>query len=216
MRENPFAAYNSPDFPRNFDRTPGTTSLLNPGCLSELHRKCRDIAPIWLEGAHFAFKHHYSPNSILMFNWVLSHTIPSGVRFGCLYSPMHNENVLDTPKVRLDLNPSTMTVNGALQYQPFSWLRLEAMQQLEPAVPAIADNVIRCDVIGNSFTGTLHAFNIQRESGRMILSYLQSLTARLALGAEFSMEWKGEIKAANTALALRFIWNFAQFTTLCS
>lgn len=211
MKDSPFTAYTSPEFPRNFDRVPGTSSLLNPGCLSELHRKCRDIAPVWLEGAHFAYKHHYSPNSILMFNWVLSHTIPSGVRFGGLFSPMRNENILETPKLRLDLNPSTMTINAALQYQPFSWLRLEAMQQLEPAVPAIADNVIRCDLIGKSFTGTLHGFNLQRESGRMIVSYLQSLTSRLAIGAEFCMEWKGEIKAANTALALRYLIYFLGF-----
>lgn len=199
----PFSGYTSQEFPRNFDRTPGTSSLLNPGCLSDLHRKCRDIAPIWLEGAQFAYKHHYSQNAILMFNWVLSHTIPSGVRFGGLYSPMRDENILETPKVRVDLNPSTMTINGAVLYQPYSWLRLEAMQQLEPAIPAIADNVIRCDLIGNSFTGTMHLFNIQRDSGRMILSYLQSLTSRLAMGAEFCLEWKAEIKAANTALAIR-------------
>lgn len=205
MKDSPFTSYTSPDFPRNFDRIPGTTSLLNPGSLSDLHRKCRDIAPIWMEGAHFAYKHHYSKNSILLFNWVLSHTIPSGVRFGGLFSPMWNENILETPQVRLDFNPSTMTINGAVQYQPFPWLRLEAKQQLEPAIPAIADNVIRCDFIGNSFTGTIHAFNLQRKTGRIIISYLQSLTSRLAVGGEFCMEWKGEIQAANTALALRFI-----------
>lgn len=203
MRDNPFTNYTSPEFPRNFDRTPGTCTLLNPGCLSELHRKCRDIAPIWLEGAHFTYKHHYTPNSILMLNWVLSHTIPSGVRFGGIFSPMKTENILETPKLRLDFNPSTMTINAGLQYQPFSWLRLDATQQFEPAIPTCAENVVRCDVIGTSFTGTLHAFNLQRESGRMIMSYLQSLTSRLAIGAEFGMEWKGEIKAANTALALR-------------
>lgn len=81
-------------FPENFQEIPGIGTLLNPSNLANLHKHTREITPIWLEGIHFNIKRKYTPNVTCLLNWVLSHTNPSGVRVGCIYSPRKDDIIL--------------------------------------------------------------------------------------------------------------------------
>lgn len=196
-------------FPPNLTRYAGHREFLNPGNLTDLHRKCRAIAPEWLEGIHLTCRRQCSPHLAMLFNSTLSHTTPCGVRVGAQWSRAlaDDQNVMRSPFVHVDLNPSTLCTNVGLQYQPLKWLRAEVSAQVEPfgdATLLMPYNSARFDIIGGAFTGTLYAWNLQKNSGRLAIAYLQTLTARWSAGVEFCGEWNGNQSESSTALALRY------------
>lgn len=201
-------------FPANFSRTPADRQpgRLNPGNLMDLHNQCRSISPDWLEGIHVGVRRPVSVGTVLLFDGVLSHTMPCGARIGFQYSrpsPGDPHNQLETPFVRFDVDPSTFCMNAGLTLQPLRWLRADWMAQLEPArqpyTKATVNDALRVDVLGSSFTITGHAWNVRRQSGRLALAYLQSVSKHWSLGAEVCTEWSVERKRleASTALAVR-------------
>lgn len=75
-------------------RVPGTYILPNPGNIANLHKKTRDIMPIWVEGVQLNYRKHLAPNKILLCNWVLSHTSPTGFRIGGIYNSRYHCNIM--------------------------------------------------------------------------------------------------------------------------
>lgn len=85
---------NNRNFPRNFQETSGTCTVLNPGNFSSLHKFVLDIQPLWLEGVELCCRNQCTSNLQANFNWLLSHTNPTGVRFGGIFRPKISDNIL--------------------------------------------------------------------------------------------------------------------------
>lgn len=71
-----------PSFPPNAAKFPGSTYNWNPGNIASLHKRARDIMPIWTEGVNVVFKKNLDINRVLMMNWVIGNNTPFGFRVG--------------------------------------------------------------------------------------------------------------------------------------
>jgi mitochondrial import receptor subunit TOM40 len=74
-----------PGFPPNFKIVKGRTNFLNPGNVEDLHKRARDVMPVWLEGVQLNLRKSVSSSVAVKNSWVLSHNTPSGFRFGGTY-----------------------------------------------------------------------------------------------------------------------------------
>lgn len=88
-------------FPRNFVRTPGHMTVLNPGDFQNIHRNCRDIMPLWLEGVQLNVRKKCTPNTIGLFSWILSHTNPTGCRVGGIHAPAIEPNLVVSTRINM-------------------------------------------------------------------------------------------------------------------
>lgn len=108
--------------------------------------------------------------------------------------------------IKIDVNPSTLSTNLSFIYYPWPSVRLECLEQIGPSTTErCADNFISLEYIGKSLTSTFYIYNARRESGRFILSYLQSVTSHLVCGAEIVLEWNKMSLVGQTALAIRYL-----------
>jgi hypothetical protein len=83
-----------PVFPPNLKIVRGRTNFLNPGNVEDLHKRARDVMPVWLEGVQLNLKKPVSNCVTLKNLWVLSHNTPSGFRLGGTYYAKSVGNVL--------------------------------------------------------------------------------------------------------------------------
>ena len=59
---------------------------LNPGTLEDLHKKCKDVFPMYFEGCKFLVNKGLSNNFQVSHTLTMSNTVPSGYRQGAGYS----------------------------------------------------------------------------------------------------------------------------------
>lgn len=81
-------------FPPNFCCFPGTPiSSLNPGTISNLHKKTRDLTPEWIEGLSLRFAKNLDVNQTLYGEWMMGNNTPIGFRFGGMLCRKDTENI---------------------------------------------------------------------------------------------------------------------------
>ncbi|KAI8121752.1 hypothetical protein FF38_04832 [Lucilia cuprina] len=176
------------EFPPCFQKYVGFRSHRNPGNISELHYLAHRIKPILLDGIELDYVHRLLSNKSIIANWVLSHNKPSGFRCGGVYTAQIHDNIMQTPTIRADINPTTLSTNIGLLYYPFRCLRLETdMQRAAEDAPLQTQTCIEFCSSGSTLTTNL--YDIRRDSGRATLSFLRSINDNLALGAELLLEW---------------------------
>lgn len=193
----------SDNFPESFTIFPGARQYPNPGNVANLHRMARDIMPIFFDGVQISCSKGLAPNKTLFTNWILSRTYPSGFRIGGAYHWKFNGNVLETPSIVADINPSTLSSNFSVLYHPIPCIKIETKFQ-RLVTSQIYENLISMEYIGKSATLAINAYNADRKSGRMTLSYLRSISENLCLGSELLLEWLKDDLDARTALAVRY------------
>ena len=70
-------------FPPNFCRLPGSpSSILNPGTISNLHKKTRDLTPEWIEGLTLRCAKNFDVNKAIYAEWMMGNSTPVGFRLG--------------------------------------------------------------------------------------------------------------------------------------
>ncbi|XP_037028890.1 uncharacterized protein LOC119069103 [Bradysia coprophila] len=182
----------------DFIKSPGIVKLMNCGSLENLHRNA-NFQPKFSDGLCLAYKHILAPNATFNFRYVLSQTLPSGMRMGCILRPKMRDHIIDTPQLEADINPSSLTTNLSVQYHPIPALRLRFSAQLLPRVwlqndrgdRKWHDNISLCaEYYARHSTSTISLYNPSPNSGRLTLTQLKSYSSRLAFGFELLTEWE--------------------------
>ncbi|KAI9580205.1 hypothetical protein GQX74_000198 [Glossina fuscipes] len=177
----------------------------NPGSIQQFHYLAGRLKPQFIDGLMMDYSHRLSPNKILTTNWVLSHNQPAGFRFGGIYAYGMCDNVLETPVIHADINPSTMSTNVGILYFPVPWLRFEGdLRRAADELPLHATGSV--EYRGDLSTITLNLYNVSTEFGRATVSFLRSVSHHIALGGELLLEWADPTSVmADTAFAARYM-----------
>jgi hypothetical protein len=81
-------------FPPNFCRFPGAPSRhLNPGSISNLHKKTRDLTPEWIEGLSLRCAKNLDVHQTIYADWKMGNNTPVGFRLGGMFCRKDNERV---------------------------------------------------------------------------------------------------------------------------
>lgn len=197
-----FTSPNTSKFPK-FTIIPGLGSqLLNPGSVSNLHQKTRNIKPIWLDGVHLEFRKNFENNKIFFCNWVLSHTNPTGFRLGGIYNRALSDHVLVTPRIEADINPSTLLANFSFLWHPISSIRLE----LNSHNGSTKNNskTMSIEYIGDKSTASVIINKLSPNSTNLSVDYMYSLSSNWCIGTELSQLYDGRIaQSSQVAIAVR-------------
>ncbi|XP_013109001.2 mitochondrial import receptor subunit TOM40 homolog 2 isoform X1 [Stomoxys calcitrans] len=175
-------------FPPCFYKYPGTRSKTNPGSVLELHCLANGIKPDFVDGIKLDYHHRLGRNKAITANWTLSHNEPSGFRFGGIYTAHLHGDIMQTPTIHADINPTNFSTNIGIIYYPFRCLRIQANLQ-RAAEKAQLDTQTCIEWCTNASTLTTTLYNARTESGRGTLSYLRALNEQVALGGELLVEW---------------------------
>ncbi|XP_037950070.1 mitochondrial import receptor subunit TOM40 homolog 2 [Teleopsis dalmanni] len=191
-------------FPCCFQLYPGKNERTNPGNIQELHGMARRIMPKFFDGVEVDYVHRLSSNKIITTNWLLSHTRPSGFRFGGIYTMRVQDDIMQTPTVHADINPSSLASNFGVLYYPFNCLRLEALLQRAGTDTPLTTQ-LTAEITRPCATITANYYTYEDEKGRGTLSFMRSITAHWAIGAELLLEWPdANSLMADTAFAARY------------
>uniref|UniRef100_A0A1A9Z4Y0 Mitochondrial import receptor subunit TOM40 homolog n=1 Tax=Glossina pallidipes TaxID=7398 RepID=A0A1A9Z4Y0_GLOPL len=192
------------EFPPCFQIYPGVNKGANPGNIQHLHYLASRLKPEFFDGLVLDYKHRLAPNKIITSNWILSHNQPAGFRFGGIYVSRIHENILQTPTIHANINPTTMSTNVGIVYFPFRCLRIEAdLQRAADDAPLQTQSTI--EYRGGLSTLTLDLYNVSAETGRATVSFLRSVSEHLALGGEWLLEWTEPTSImTDTAFAARY------------
>lgn len=81
-------------FPPNLCRSPGTpASRLNPGNISNLHKKTRDLTPEWIEGLSLRCAKNVDVNQTIYAEWMMGNSTPVGFRLGGMLCRKDSDNI---------------------------------------------------------------------------------------------------------------------------
>lgn len=97
-------------------------------------------------------------------------------------------------------------------YEPFSWLRLEAIAQA--SIRKMCRYSTSIDYIGSSSVTNLTVSNIGKNTGKLDLSYMESISPRWTMGTELRID--NENLAHRTAFALKYSLNTVAFAMTLS
>ncbi|CAO1374245.1 unnamed protein product [Diamesa serratosioi] len=174
--------------------------LDNPGTMEEIHKKCKDVMPVFFEGAKLMV------NKGLSNHFQVSHTInlcpstPSGYRFGATYVGTKQYGPSEAfPVILGDIDPSgNLNANIIHQFSPN--VRCKFASQIQQNKITAAQ--LTTDYRGSDFTGSLTVGNpnILNNSGVMVGHYLQAVTNKLALGAELAYQYGPAVPGGKIAI----------------
>lgn len=176
------------------------TKIENPGSMEELHKKCKDVYPVNFEGARVLI------NKGLSNHFQVSHTInmssvtPSGYRFGSTYVGTKQVGPNEAyPILFGDIDPSG-NLNANILHQFGKRLRAKFHSQVQGGEYLVTQ--MTGDYRGDDYTATMTVANpdIINDTVVIVGQYLQSITARVALGAELAYQRSPQMPGGHAAI----------------
>ncbi|XP_046473783.1 mitochondrial import receptor subunit TOM40 homolog 2 [Neodiprion pinetum] len=156
----------------------------NPGTLQEIHKKVKDLYPRNFEGAKLLVKKTLSSHFDVAHTITLSSVTPSGYKFGASY--IGTKRIGETEKYPVAIGDIMPNGNMTADFVHTIGCRVRAKIAAQ-----IADNKYRAcsstlEYRSDDFTVSLTLANphFAKQHGTLVLHYLQSITSRIALGAE--------------------------------
>ncbi|XP_068159392.1 mitochondrial import receptor subunit TOM40 homolog 1 [Drosophila tropicalis] len=175
-------------------------ALENPGTVEELHKKCKDIQAITFEGAKIMLNKGLSNHFQVSHTINMSTTAPSGYRFGATYVGTKQYSPTEAFPVLLgDIDPSgNLNANVIHQFSPR--LRCKFASQIQDS--KMVASQLTTDYRGDDFTASITLGNpsIFTNSGVIVGQYLQSVTQRVALGAELAYQYGPNVPGRQIAI----------------
>jgi len=173
--------------------------LENPGTMEELHKRCKDVMPVFFEGAKLMV------NKGLSNHFQVSHTInlssaQSGYRFGATYVGTKQYGPSEAfPVILGDIDPSgNLNANIIHQFTPN--VRCKFASQIQQNKLTAAQ--LTTDYRGSDFTSSITVGNpnLINNSGVIVGHYLQSVTNKLALGSEIAYQYGPQVPGGEIAI----------------
>lgn len=161
------------------DRGPG-----NPGSFEDLHKRVKDLYPQNFEGARLTIKKVLSEHFNVTHSITLSSVTPSGYKFGAKYVGTKMVGLNERYPVAI----GEVSPNGNLTASFVHALGCRFRYKL---AAQIANNKCKAsssslEYRANDFTIAVTLANpkLAKRQGTLVMHYLQSVTSRIALGAE--------------------------------
>ncbi|KAJ9591951.1 hypothetical protein L9F63_001553 [Diploptera punctata] len=174
--------------------------LENPGSVEELHKKCKDVFPMTFEGAKLMVNKGLSNHFQVSHTVNLSGITPSCYRFGATYVGTKQISPNEAFPILLgDIDPSG-NLNANVIHQFGQRIRTKLVAQVQGN--KFAASQLSTEYRGDDFTGTMTMGNIDiiNESGVLVAHYLQSVTSRVALGAELAYQYGPNVPGGEIAV----------------
>ncbi|GAB6028102.1 hypothetical protein CHUAL_002322 [Chamberlinius hualienensis] len=175
-------------------------SETNPGTLEDLHKKCKDVYPANFEGAKFMVNKGLSNHFQISHAINLSSSTPSGYKFGATYVGTKVLGPAEAYPVLLgDIDPSgNINANIIHQFSPSTRSKFVAQIQNSKFMAAQISSDYRFKDATASVT--LGNPDIVNGSGIMVAQYLQNITEKVALGAEYVYQCGPQVPGGHVAL----------------
>lgn len=175
------------------------TELENPGTLEDLHKKCKDVMPTNFEGAKLMLQKGLSNH------FHVSHTLSlcqanSGYRFAATYVGTKQLSPTEAfPLLLGDIDPAG-NLNANVIHQLTPNIRCKIASQIQNSKITAAQ--LTADLKGLDYTAslTLGNINVLNSSGVLVGHYLQSVTKKLALGAELAYQYGQQVPGGEIAI----------------
>lgn len=175
------------------------TELENPGTLEDLHKKCKDVMPTNFEGAKLMLQKGLSNH------FHVSHTLSlcqanSGYRFAATYVGTKQLSPTEAfPLLLGDIDPAG-NLNANVIHQVTPNIRCKIASQIQNSKITAAQ--LTADLKGLDYTAslTLGNINVLNNSGVLVGHYLQSVTKKLALGAELAYQYGQQVPGGEIAI----------------
>ncbi|XP_062895080.1 mitochondrial import receptor subunit TOM40 homolog [Mobula hypostoma] len=162
----------------------GVGGLPNPGTFEECHRKCKELFPIQMEGVKLivnkGLSNHFQVNHTVS----LSTTAESSYHFGATYVGTKQISPTEAFPVLVGDMDNTGSLNAQVIHQVTNRVRSKMVLQTQQS--KFINWQVDSEYRGEDYTATLTLGNpdILLGSGIVVAHFLQSITPRLALGAE--------------------------------
>lgn len=173
--------------------------LENPGTMEELHKKCKDVMPVYFDGAKLMI------NKGLSNHFQVSHTVnlssaQSGYRFGATYVGTKQFAPSEAFPIMLgDIDPSG-NLNANIIHQFTPRIRCKFASQIQQSKMQVGQ--LSTDYRGDDFTASMTVGNpnIINNSGVIVAHYLQAVTKQLALGGELAYQYGPAVPGGQVAV----------------
>ncbi|XP_072049166.1 mitochondrial import receptor subunit TOM40 homolog [Amphiura filiformis] len=183
---------------------PEKNGLQNPGNFEDLFKKVKEVFPTPVEGFKLAV------NKGLSNHFQISHTVslasfsPSSYHFGTTYVGSKQLSPSEAFPVMLGDMDTSGSLNAQIIHQLTQRLRGKFVLQTQQTKWGVYQGEF--EYKGPSYTGTMTLANINplEETGIVVGHYLQSITQRLALGAELLYHYGQGQQAAIVSLAGKY------------
>jgi len=181
---------------------------VNPGTVEDLHKKCKDVFPMYFEGCKVLVNKGLSNNFQVSHSLTMSQMLPSGYRFGATY--VGSSNVI-SPQESYPVLIGDIDMSGNLQaniiHAPSENLRCKMTAMIQQSKWQAAQ--LTGDYKGSDYTASLTLGNpdIVSGTGVMVAHYLQNITSGLAMGAELAYQVSPQIPGGHIgvlSLATRY------------
>jgi len=172
----------------------------NPGTLEDLHKKCKDVFPMFFEGYKFLVNKGLSQHFQVSHTLTLSNSTPSGYRFGATYV---GATRVISPQEAYPILLGDIDMSGNLQAHiidaPTQNTRCKMIAQIQQGKWQGCQ--LSGDYKGKDFTANLTLANPDLISGTGVgvLQYLQNVSKRLALGAELVYQSSPQLPGGHIA-----------------
>ncbi|KAK0074340.1 hypothetical protein PV325_008482 [Microctonus aethiopoides] len=158
----------------------------NPGTFEELHKKVKDLFPLNFEGARLIVKKTLSDHFNVCHTITLSSVTPSGYKFGACYA---GSKIVGT-RERYTLVTGDIMPNGNLAASFSHTLgcrfRIKNISQMTKG--KFLTTISTAEYRSDDFTLSMMIADpdIKKQSGTVVLHYLQALSSRITLGLEIA------------------------------
>ncbi|CAG7833319.1 unnamed protein product [Allacma fusca] len=172
----------------------------NPGTLEELHKKCKEVFPQPFEGAKVMINKGLNQGFQVSHSITLSSITPSGYRFGATYVGTQMVSATEPALVLMgEMDPS-----GNLNAQGVHFVNESCKLKFGTQIlnSKFATYQFSGDWRGKDWTGSVAVVNpnLFSNSGIAVFHYLQSITSRIALGAELMYQQSPQIPGGAATL----------------
>eukprot|EP00088_Acartia_fossae_P032822 TRINITY_DN3356_c1_g1_i1.p1 TRINITY_DN3356_c1_g1~~TRINITY_DN3356_c1_g1_i1.p1 ORF type:complete len:324 (-),score=68.21 TRINITY_DN3356_c1_g1_i1:700-1671(-) len=172
----------------------------NPGSFDDLHKKCKDVFPMFFEGYKFLCNKGLSQHFQVSHTLTLSNSMPSGYRFGSTY--VHASRVISQAEA-YPILLGDIDMSGNLQAHildaPTQNTRCKMIAQIQQGKWQGCQ--MSADYKGSDFTGSLTLANPDLINGQgvAVLQYLQRATKNLDLGSELVYQASPQLPGGHIA-----------------
>lgn len=161
------------------DPSPG-----NPGTLEEIHKKVKDLYPRNFDGAKLFVKKTLSSNFDVAHTITLSSVTPSGYKFGTTYIGTKRIGERERYPVAVgDIMPNG-NMNASFIHTIGCRFRAKVAAQIAENKYKACNSTVEYRSDDFTLSLTLANPHFEKKHGTLVLHYLQSITSRVALGAE--------------------------------
>lgn len=187
----------------------------NPGTFEELHNKLHNLYPLNFEGARLIIRKTLSQHFNACHTIALSSVTPSGYKFGACYVGLkrvgENEKY---PSITGDIMPNG---NLATSFSHTLGCRFRIKNVTQIAKGKCLSSSSTAEYRSDDFTLSMIIADpdIKRQSGTVVLQYLQALSSRMTMGVEMACHRSRNVAGGQQSimtLAMRYCTGPRTFT----